>query len=86
MLISASTPTISLAETKCSDVIAACDKAIAAKDGEISAKNDVIKKQDDVNAMLNQKVVDLEAKDRSIFRNPYVLIGVGLIGGFLIAK
>lgn len=77
-------PTKSLAD--CSAALAACDKALAAKDKVIEAKNVVIKKQDDVNGMLTQRVVELENSQSSIFKNPFVLIGLGIIGGFVLAK
>lgn len=72
--------------TECKDVIYACDRAIAAKDEEIQAHKNVIKTQDNINQMLNEKVVKLEESKNAIWNNPFVLIGLGVIGGFVIAK
>lgn len=71
---------------ECSALIAACDKALEAKDNVIVAKDTIIKKQDDLNGMLNQRVIELENSQNSIFKNPFVLIGLGVIGGFVLAK
>ena len=72
--------------TECTDVIKAADQTINLKDKQIDAQDKLIGKQNDMNQMLNDRVVELESSNNSIFKNPFLYLALGLVGGFLVAK
>lgn len=96
MLIVLFVTNISIAETRtskptCKDVIEACDKVLEAKNKEITKKDEVIKELDlglkDSNERLLNAVEDKKKaeKERDVwYRNPLIMIPLGIIGGFII--
>lgn len=73
--------TISRAETTCKDVIKKCDVALEKKEEEIKATNDALTKSKDYNVLLDVQVKEANDKLNAWYRNPFVLLGLGLLGG-----
>jgi hypothetical protein len=71
---------------KCDDVLSLCDKALQAKDKELELCDLGLKQTLDQKVQLETEVKDLNDRSSSIFRNPFFLIGLGLVGGVLLAK
>ena len=67
----------------CQDIVNACDKALDAKDREIEAQGQVVKilekAHKDDRTLIHKQEKDLD----SVFRNPTLLVGAGVIGGLL---
>ena len=79
----ASEPAPSLYPT-CSDIITSCRKALGAKDKEIQLSDLAIKQAKDDNIRLNKEVEVKNDQLNSIFRNPIILIGAGLLAGLIL--
>jgi len=86
MFIILSLSPVCYAEKNCDALVYSCTEALKAKDVAIDAAKGVIVVQDDVNRLLNERVVQLESSKSAIWNNPFVLIGLGVIGGFVLAK
>lgn len=71
--------------TTCGGIIASCRKALDAKDKEIQLSDLAIKAAKDDNTRLNKEVEKKNDQLSSIFRNPFVLIGAGIIAGLFLA-
>lgn len=76
-------PKVELSEASgtptCKDVIKACDKALNAKQEQVDATTKEL-------ANTQQKLKESDDKLNSPFRNPFLLILLGLIGGVAITK
>lgn len=84
--MSALAPSTAKAGTSCKDVVKACDKALADQDQVIKHKTYEITEQKKVIAAQDTRIVELEKKNSSLFRSPWLYLGLGLITGVLIAK
>jgi hypothetical protein len=77
------TPT---AKVTCQDVIKACDQALEDKNKAIEKLNlglaESTKQAGELSVELDKKEKQLSAW----YRNPFILIGLGLLGGVIIAK
>lgn len=80
-------PSLALAGTPtCNEVLQACDKAFEAKKKEVQLCDLALKKSVDQNAALTKEIKDKEASGSSIFKNPFFLMGIGLVGGLIINR
>lgn len=68
----------------CKDVIKAADKVLEEKNKEITLADLAIKVTKDDNERLNKLVEEKDHKLSSIWRNPWVLIGLGVLAGTII--
>jgi hypothetical protein len=73
-------------KTICNQVIKACDKALEDKNKQIKLSDLAIKKLTDDNTELNKKVEESEDKLGSFWRNPYFLVGLGILGTLILTK
>lgn len=74
-------PLNSYAEVKCKDVIKACDSALLKKEVEIKATNDALGKSKDYNILLDQQLKNTQDQLDAWYRNPFILLGFGVLGG-----
>lgn len=73
--------------SECTDVVKACDKALQDQDQVINLKTATIKAQSEVIGALDTKVIALEKDKNSIFNNPWLYFGLGVLTGtFLLRK
>lgn len=70
----------------CDEVLNACDKALIAREYEVKLGDLAIKQLQERNTELVYRVEDLQKKESSIWRNPWLYFGLGVVGGFLLAK
>ena len=74
------------ADPACDKVIKACDSLVAAQKEQLSAQNKVI--QHDIDELVKAYKTINERDDQlsSVFRNPFVMVGLGiLVGGLTVA-
>lgn len=76
-----------LAETPtCNSVLQKCDEALQARKKELNLCNLALTQNLSETGELSTKLSDSEDKLNSIWRNPFLLIGLGLVGGVLLVK
>jgi len=75
-----------VAKTTCNDVIQACDEALAAKNKEIDFSIRVITTQDTELTRVRQDLRDEVANNNVWYKNPTILILLGVVAGVAISK
>lgn len=66
----------------CEDIVTACDSALAAKNVQIEKLNLGLTESMNQSTVLTKDLNEANSKLESPFRNPYLMIGLGIIGGF----
>lgn len=77
---------ITKAEISCDQVLQKCDQTVKAQRKELELSDLAIKQSQDSLMKLTQELETEKNKSSAFYRNPFFLIGIGLIGGVLIAK
>lgn len=67
----------------CTALIEAADKAIAAQKKEVETCKLGVKLLDDENVKLTTDVLDKERQLSAWYRNPFYILGLGLVGGLV---
>jgi hypothetical protein len=70
----------------CPEVLSACAAAYDARVEELRLSDLALTQSKDNSVQLTKEVEEANAKLDSLWRNPYVLIGVGLLGGAILFK
>jgi hypothetical protein len=76
----------STAKTTCEQVITACDAALEAKNHEINFGIKVISTQDEAINRLREDLSEERDRNNVWYKNPALLLLLGVVGGALIAK
>lgn len=84
MLVSATSPTTLLAD--CAADVRLCDQAYQNKKKELEVSDLAIRQLQNNNSELVFEVKRLQEVNTAWYKNPYLLLGLGLIGGVLLAK
>ena len=74
------------AEPTCKPLIESCDKALAAQKEQIQIRDLRIKESTSQIDELTKTVKEKDEKLSSIFRNPWVYLGVGVLAGALLFR
>lgn len=74
------------AKPSCGDVITACDKALAHKDGAIGGLQMVVLQRDELIKMQKTTIEEQDAKLSAWYRNPWLLLGLGVVAGMAIKR
>lgn len=78
-------PTTSLATgPTCDEVLGKCAKAVEAQERQIQLCDLALNIAVDQNAQLNLRVKELEESNQSIFKNPAVMIALGVVVGAVV--
>lgn len=77
---------VALADVSCDDIISACDGALDAKNKQIELSDLAIVQLKDQNVVLKDRAEEAEGKLSSIWRNPFVYLGVGFVTGVVLMK
>jgi hypothetical protein len=83
MLLSVSTTAIAVTPD---EVIKACDSALEARKEELRLCNLGIKIRTDENVRLEKENADLRDASGVWYKNPFLLIALGLVGGVVISR
>lgn len=78
--------TVQAATPTCDQVLSLCDKALDAKDKELKLCNLGLVQTLDAKEALRLELEEVKDKQNSIFRNPFLYLGIGLIAGGLLVK
>lgn len=70
----------------CPEVLSACDQALTQEEKALDLSNLALKDTQKVLEDTRVQRDDAQAKLGSLFRNPYFLIGIGLVGGVILTK
>lgn len=68
------------------DIISACDKSLETKNYVIELQNQALQQAMQANTLNDSRAREAEEKLNSAWRNPYLYLALGLLGGFLIAR
>jgi hypothetical protein len=70
----------------CENVLVKCDRALQDKVKQVEARDKLIAQSSDVIQKQSGVIVDQEAKLSAWYRNPAVLILIGVVGGFVASQ
>lgn len=82
MIASSST----IAKTSCPDVLEACDQALQAKKKELAICDAGVNLLHSSINELTEQVDSLREAESTWYHNPWILIGLGIVGGVLLTK
>lgn len=71
---------------QCENVLVLCDKALQETKKQVEVRDQIISASSQEILRQKEVIQDQESKLNSIFRNPWLYLGLGLVGGYLIAK
>lgn len=70
----------------CNDVLSLCGRALNARNAELKLSDLALKARTEQNVALLKAVESQERQLGAWYRNPFFLVGIGLIGGALLVK